>query len=197
MRASFCAKSKSGQRGVSVKPVSARESAHRSPARCGGRWKRAWQSLEAAGLIEEPDPYNGKSGYRVISEKGKQVNTEVDIAKATVRAQVKPEMLDRALHGTCIRAFAAGDYDAAIFEAFKAVENAVRKKAGYPSADFGVALMRKAFDPNTGPLADGAATPSRRQARQHLLHGRDGQLGIPRRTVTRRLQAHGWRSRRS
>src|SRR5271169_2340579 len=63
---------------------------------------RAWRSLEAAGLIEEPDPYNGKNGYRVVSEQGRQVNTDVDLAAATVRGWLKAETLDPRLHGACL-----------------------------------------------------------------------------------------------
>src|ERR1700674_5321479 len=32
---------------------------------------RAWKKLEDAGLIEEPDPYNGKNGFRVVSQSGR------------------------------------------------------------------------------------------------------------------------------
>jgi len=34
---------------------------------------RAWRALEQAELIEEPDPLNGKAGYRVITPKGRTV----------------------------------------------------------------------------------------------------------------------------
>jgi uncharacterized protein (TIGR02391 family) len=78
-----------------------------------------------------------------------------------------------------MNAFAAGDYDTAVFEAFKAVENAVRKKGDYPSAEFGVELMRKAFDPTNGPLRDPSAKQSRRVARQNLFMGAMGELRNP------------------
>jgi len=41
----------------------------------------------------QPDPEKGKNGYRVISEKGRQANTEVDLAKEVVREWLGPEML--------------------------------------------------------------------------------------------------------
>jgi hypothetical protein len=92
--------------------------------------RRAWRGLEDAELIEEPDPMNGKGGYRVVSPKGKAVKTDVDLEAAKTRGWLKRELLDSALHGAAMSAFAAGDYDAAVFEAFTAVENAVRGKAG-------------------------------------------------------------------
>jgi hypothetical protein len=101
------------------------------------------------------------------------------LRRPTVRSWLKPRILDPRLHGTCLRALAAADYDTAVFEAFKAVEAAVRKKAIYPSSDFGIALLRKALDPNTGVLTDYSAPVSRRQARQHLFVGAMGELRNP------------------
>lgn len=66
-------------------------------------------------------------------------------------------------------AFSVGDYDTAVFEAFKSLEVAVRKKGGSSNSDFGAALMKKAFDPDTGPLRDPAASRSRQKARCDLL----------------------------
>lgn len=141
--------------------------------------RRAWRALEKAELIEEPDSVNGKNGYRVISEKGRAVKTDVDFKAAKVRGWLAPELLHPELRGAALRAFAAGDYDTAVFEAFKAVEIAVRKKGRFPSTDFGVALMRKAFDPTSGPLRDTTAKPSRREARQNLFMGAMGELRNP------------------
>lgn len=140
---------------------------------------RAWRGLEAAGLIEEPDPYNGKNGYRIVSEEGRAVKTNVDLQAAQARGWLKRELLDPALHGAAMNAFAAGDYDTAVFEAFKAVENAVRKKGGYPVTDFGVELMRKAFDPASGPLRDPSAKKGRLEARRNLFTGAMGELRNP------------------
>jgi hypothetical protein len=106
---------------------------------------QAWHTLEASGLIEEPDADNGKNGFRIVSSKGKAVNTEVDLAAAKTRMWLTTELIDPALHGACLNAFRAGDYDTAVLEAFEAVEVAVRNKGGYGSGDFGVSLMRQAF----------------------------------------------------
>lgn len=140
---------------------------------------RAWRSLEASLLIEEPDATNGKNGYRVVSAEGRTVDTSVDLAAVKVRNWLTPELLHPTLHGACLNAFKTGDYDTAVFEAFKAVEAAVRKKSGFNSTDFGVALMRKAFDPDNGPLTNKAAQKSRREARQRLFMGVIGELRNP------------------
>lgn len=140
---------------------------------------RAWRALEAAGLIEEPDTYNGKNGYRVISDEGRSAPTMVDLEAAHARGWLKPELVHAALHGASLNAFFAADYDTAVFEAFKAVESAVRRKAPALAALFGVALMRQAFDPTNGPLSDPSASTSRRAARQSLFVGAMGELRNP------------------
>jgi hypothetical protein len=50
-----------------------------------------------------------------------------------------------------------GEYDAAVFQAMKSVEIAVRETAKLTAADIGVQLMRKAFEVENGPLTDKTA----------------------------------------
>ncbi len=70
--------------------------------------------------------------------------------------------------------FLRGDYDSAVFKAFKEVEVAVRAAGGFADSDLGVDLMRKAFHPQTGPLSDQAALSAERQARSDLFAGAIG-----------------------
>ena len=66
-----------------------------------------------------------------------------------------------------------------MFESFKAVEVAVRKKGNFAEADFGQTLMAKAFDPSNGPLRDQAGSLNRRKARQKLFEGALGEIRNP------------------
>src|SRR5262245_44032343 len=52
---------------------------------------RAAKKLEDAGLIEEPDPDNGKNGYRIISAEGRKAVTETDYMAAKVRSGITRE----------------------------------------------------------------------------------------------------------
>lgn len=140
---------------------------------------RAWKALEADDLIEEPDPDNGRNGYRVVSPKGRRASAEVDFGAARVRARFTRAMFHASLPDAAWNAFRAGDYDTAVFEAFKALEVAVRTKGKFPDTDFGKTLMTKAFDPQSGPLRDKAAPLGRRQARQSLFEGVLGELRNP------------------
>ena len=51
--------------------------------------------------------------------------------------------------GTFIR----GEYDTAVFQAFKEVEVSVRAAAGLPDTEIGTSLMRRAFNPESGPFS--------------------------------------------
>ena len=139
---------------------------------------RAWKRLEDTDLIDEPDPFNGKNGYRVVSAKGRQALGGVDFAAVMVRNAFTREMFPK-LPDAAWNAFRVGDYDTAVFESFKAVEVAVRKKGNFAEADFGQTLMAKAFDPSNGPLRDQAGSLNRRKARQKLFEGALGEIRNP------------------
>jgi uncharacterized protein (TIGR02391 family) len=76
-------------------------------------------------------------------------------------------------------AFIRGEYDTAVFEAFKQVEIAVRANGGFSNNDYGVQLMRDAFNPIGGPLADGRAVRSEQQALSDLFAGAIGSYKNP------------------
>ncbi|MGA2172723.1 MAG: TIGR02391 family protein [Sedimentisphaerales bacterium] len=74
------------------------------------------------------------------------------------------EILNRAYH-----LFLAGEFESAVIQAFKAVEVRVREAAGLQPEDVGTKLMRKAFDPENGPLTDQAVPLAEREALAHLF----------------------------
>lgn len=144
---------------------------------------RATRKLEDAGLIEEPDFHNGRNGFRIISQRGREVVAANDYEAAKVRSLVSREMFHPSLPDAAWNAFRVGDYDTAVFEAFKAVESAVRKKTvgknNITLSDHTVSLLRKAFDPTAGPLSDMSAPEQRRKRRCELFTGAFGELRNP------------------
>ena len=75
--------------------------------------------------------------------------------------------------------FLQGTYDSAVFEAFKAVEIAVRKAGNYAETDIGVPLMRKAFHVDSGNLTDKNQHPAEKQAMSDLFAGAIGSYKNP------------------
>lgn len=70
--------------------------------------------------------------------------------------------------------FFQGDYDTAVFQAFKQVEINVRETGGYETTDYGTDLMRKAFHVDNGKLTDSNQTRTERQARSDMFAGAIG-----------------------
>jgi uncharacterized protein (TIGR02391 family) len=66
-----------------------------------------------------------------------------------------------------------------MFQAMKEVEVAVREAAGYDDKAIGVDLMRKAFNPKTGPLRDDGEPEGERDALMHLFAGAIGRFKNP------------------
>ena len=82
----------------------------------------------------------------------------------------------------CLDIFNAGRFEAAVFEAFKLVEIAVREDAGYPEKDHGTPMIASAFNPEDGPLRDPDPDKSdhERRAMMMLMVGAHGVFKNPR-----------------
>ena len=75
--------------------------------------------------------------------------------------------------------FSQGYYDAAVFQAFKQVEVAVRKAGGYAKTDYGTDLMRQAFHVDDGNLTDMNKLKPEKEAEAHLFAGAIGSYKNP------------------
>lgn len=71
------------------------------------------------------------------------------------------------------------EFDNAVFNAFKFIEISVRKIGKFNDSDLGVPLMRKAFDPDDGPLTDISLPKSERESLSHLFSGAIGTYKNP------------------
>ncbi|MCK4828033.1 TIGR02391 family protein, partial [bacterium] len=132
----------------------------------------AWVWLEKEGLIA-PDP--GQTGEWIfITRRGRKFRETTDVRNFKAASLLPDETLDPKLASKVSPPFLRGDYDTAIFEAFKEVEIRVRNLAGADKTDIGVNLMRKAFYPQTGPLTDSTQVPSEQQAISDLFAGAIG-----------------------
>lgn len=140
----------------------------------------AW--LESSVMIVIPPNYSGGTGStraRTLSRKGRRLAAEND-AVATYRALALPkEVLHPAIRDDVWQLYHRRRYDTAVFEAFKAVEIAVRAAGGFPNEDFGMPLMRKAFNLERGPLSDMQETAGERDALSALFAGAIGYFKNP------------------
>ncbi|GAA1380717.1 TIGR02391 family protein [Luteococcus sanguinis] len=142
------------------------------------RLSDAWAWLESHALIGPSSLNPGGKSWQRRTALGEEV-----VADAAALTKVwASERLAGDLHPALKSAranFALGDYETACFAAMKAVEVEVRRVAGQPNELLGVPLMRKAFSPKGGVLADGAAEGGEQQATADLFAGAIGAYKNP------------------
>jgi uncharacterized protein (TIGR02391 family) len=131
----------------------------------------AWAWLEAQGLLVPADTSNGANGWRRLSRRARRMETEADFATYRTARLLSRDMLHPAMAEPVWLAFMRGEFDAAVFQAMKAVEVAVRHASGLGNEWLGTKLMRKAFAPEDGPLTDMTAEAGERAGRMDLFAG--------------------------
>jgi len=137
----------------------------------------AWVWLEKEGLIA---PAPGQTGdWIFITRRGRKFRETADVRSYRAANLLPHKTLDPKLASKVSPAFLRGDFDTAIFEAFKEVEVRVRSLSGADKADIGVNLMRKAFHPENGSLTDNTQVLSERQAISDLFAGAMGSFKNP------------------
>ena len=138
----------------------------------------AWVVLQREGLLAlEPNPSSPESFF--ITKRGRSLQNKADYQAYRKGSLLPSESLAPVL-GIQVRSlFLKGDYDTAVFRAFKEVEIRVRQKCGFPDDEIGTLLMRKAFDAGNGPLSDKTRPEAERQATAHFFAGAIGLFKNP------------------
>jgi uncharacterized protein (TIGR02391 family) len=132
----------------------------------------AWRLLEREGFIEPSPGINGQNGWRQFTKKGLAIANGQDMTRLREalefpRSLLHPLIRDNAWNVVMrsSNAMSGTTLVDAVRSAFVAVEEAVRAAGAYAPSDFGEPLMKKAFDPDSGPLGDRDTTkPSKERA---------------------------------
>jgi uncharacterized protein (TIGR02391 family) len=135
-----------------------------------------WIWLEREMLIA---PRPGQVEWSFITRRGKRLKTAADVAAYRHATLLPRGLLHPVLPAKVEAPFIRGDYDTAVFQAFKEVEVAIRTAGGYGAAEIGTQLMRRAFDKDDGPLRDPNAVTAEREATAHLFVGAIGRFKNP------------------
>lgn len=132
-------------------------------------------------LIMPTSGFNGQNGHLTITRRGRQVLQRQAFdryrhAVAFPKALLHPLIAERAW-----LSLARGEFDTAVFQAFRAVEEAVRAAGNFQPDVIGTDLMRRAFKPGNGPLADPnpAAPAGEKEALANLFAGAIGSYKNP------------------
>ena len=110
----------------------------------------AWVWLEREGLLA-PKP-RSTGDWLFITRRGRKLKTAVDVEAYRKIDLLPKQLLHPVIAYKVWSLFLRGEYDTAVFQAFKEVEVTVRDTGGYEKKDYGVNLMRQAFHPQNGTL---------------------------------------------
>jgi len=143
---------------------------HREPLRRA--LAEAWGWLDREGLIAQNPSQGGE--WIFVTRRGERLAESRDLNAYRVAALLPRAALHPKLLAGVPSSFLRGDYDTAVFQAFKAVEIAVREAGGFGAGDFGQTMMRTAFQPDRGPMRLPSEVGSERQALSDLFTGAIG-----------------------
>jgi uncharacterized protein (TIGR02391 family) len=138
----------------------------------------AWSWLIAQGLLVNHPNASGTAAY-VLSRRAGKFTDETEFRIYAVARMLRRESLHPRIEANVWMDFMRGKFDMAVLQAMKAVEVAVREASGLPSDLVGVKLMREAFKPNKGPLADYAAEIGEQESQSALFAGAIGSYKNP------------------
>ena len=106
----------------------------------------------------------------MLSRRAKQIASRAQL-EAFRRANLLAGMLHPSIERESKAAFLRGEYETAIFNAFKEVQVAVRQAGGFTAMDLGTQLMCEAFKVKVGPLTDSTIPEPEKIGLRNLFSG--------------------------
>jgi uncharacterized protein (TIGR02391 family) len=137
------------------------------------RRSRRGDGSKRKGSLLAPTPHgaNYSSGFAFVTHRGQRITSEETAADYTKASSLPWQLIHQKITEASRPAFLRGDYETAVFKAFKEVKVEVRAAGGYTNAVYGHGLMRAAFHPETGKLTDTTVVASERQGLSDLAAG--------------------------
>ncbi len=136
----------------------------------------AWSWLEREGLIAEKPEAEASNRHYFVTRRGARIKNKADLAAYRHMDMLRKEMLHPAIEEKVRPNFLRGDYDTAVFQAFKEVEVGIRDglraaNITFKGKDFGNDLIRQAFNYESGALTDMNLHSNERRGRMELFCG--------------------------
>lgn len=133
-----------------------------------------WSWLQAQGLLIRDENANVNSFF--LSRRAKKLKTRSALASYRKAALLPKDQLHPLIASKVYPAFLRGEYDTAVFQAFREIEVAVRSAGNFPPELIGRKLVREAFRPEdaagkTGPLTDLNAPVAEQEGMATLFDG--------------------------
>lgn len=136
----------------------------------------AWAWLIAQGFIA---PKSDRDyGWVFITRLGSEAATAAGVREYRKALELPKDKLHPSIAERCHLHFMRGMFDTAVFEAYKALEVAIREAAGYGPELYGSVMARKAFG-DSGPLRLPSAVASEENGLADLMAGALGSYKNP------------------
>jgi uncharacterized protein (TIGR02391 family) len=138
----------------------------------------AWGHLVSLGMLAS-DPNQNGHGWYFLSQRARKIKTELDYQHFRQISLYPINSIHPVIKEETYAEFLRGDYETAVFKAFKAVEIAVRPHTGADANVVGRDLMVKAFHESTGKLTDASEPTAERNSLMELYRGAFGRFKNP------------------
>jgi uncharacterized protein (TIGR02391 family) len=145
---------------------------------CARAIAAAFQHLVTIGMLA-PNPHSNPAGWYVLTDRARAVKTAPEYERYRHASRYPRGAIHPAIEQNTLPEFMKGDYETAVFKAFKILEDTVRTRAAFGNESIGVPLMRKAFHTEDGPLTDRSEHVGEREALMHLMAGAIGRFKNP------------------
>ena len=137
----------------------------------------AWNWLVHEGLIA-PSP-GDTSGWHFVTRRGKLLRNRASVDTYRNGVTLSKGSLHPQILQCCWPAFLRGEYDTAVFQAFRELEISIRESGHFKAEDYGVDLARRAFHVSSEPLTDLSKPVAEREALASLMAGALGSYKNP------------------
>ena len=138
----------------------------------------AFQYLVTTGMLVR-SPFSLRADLFVLTPRAQSLKTDADYRRYRHSVSYPRGTIDPAIEEGTFAEFMKGDYETAVFKAFKLLEDLVRQNSGAANEEIGVSLMRSAFRPKTGALTDRTEHTGEQEALMHLMAGAIGRFKNP------------------
>ncbi len=134
----------------------------------------ALEWLKNEGLIASEPDTERRLNQVFITRRGQKFKTPQDVEVYRKKTLLPKELLHPAIVDKVWLLFLQGDYNSAVFQAFRSVEIAVRDVGDFADEVCDVELMEEAFNPETGVLTQEFQIEEEKQATFALFSGAMG-----------------------